>query len=233
MADMIYADSDLVITVFDGALSTRVLNHLARAFALEATFHLDHPMFSTLISRKPPMHFHQHQEEYIQVVEGRLGFEYDGREWLMYPGNGEFVVHPGVYHRSYPLAAENEDFPTGKTLKFLISGNKTSEVFSLDLLFFENWYFYQEQLILNSRKPDIIQVLSTFDAGGSYLSFPNWVPFGRGLSVATGIVIGRWIGGLLGYRPFYRKWSTDWELACRKMQSSIFQRRSANWKKTL
>ncbi|KAI1656818.1 hypothetical protein F4813DRAFT_361947 [Daldinia decipiens] len=227
MANMIYTDSDAIITVFDGALSTRVISHPTRAFALEATFHLDHPMFSTLISRKPPMHFHQHQEEYIQVVEGRLGFEYNGREWLMFPHDGEFAVRPGINHRSYPVAAENTQ-SGDKTLKFLISGSKTSEVFSLDLLFFENWYLYQEQLILNGKKPDIIQVLSTFDAGGSYLSFPNWIPFGRNLSVIVAIVVGRWIGGLLGYQPFYHKWSTDWGLACERMEASIFQRRFAN-----
>ncbi|KAH8762492.1 hypothetical protein F5883DRAFT_116021 [Diaporthe sp. PMI_573] len=63
-----------------------------------------------------------------------------------------------------------------------------------------------------------------FDAGGSYLSFPRWVPFGKSLSVVTGVVVGRWLGGLLGYQPFYREWTTDWETACHKMENSIFQR---------
>ncbi|KAI1208143.1 uncharacterized protein F4807DRAFT_431752 [Annulohypoxylon truncatum] len=226
---MVYTDSDQVITVFDGALSTRVISHPLRAFALEATFHLDHPMFPTLISRKPPMHFHQHQVEYIQVLEGRLGFEHAGKSWFMVPSEGEFGVRPGVNHRSYPVPAE--DPSTSKTLKFLISGEKTSEVFSLDLLFFENWYLYQQKLILNGQNPNIIQVLSTFDAGGSYLSFPDWMPFGRTISVTLGIVVGRWLGGLLGYPPFYPAWSSDWELACRKMKASIFQRRWADTKK--
>ena len=43
-----------------------------------------------------------------------------------------------------------------------------------------------------------------------------------------GVVIGRWLGGLLGYQPFYRKWTTDWDLACSKMETSIFQRRFAD-----
>lgn len=64
-----------------------------------------------------------------------------------------------------------------------------------------------------------------FDAGGSYLSFPPWVPFGRHLSVVTGVVVGRWLGGLFGYQPFYREWTTDWGTACDKMEKSIFQRR--------
>lgn len=67
-----------------------------------------------------------------------------------------------------------------------------------------------------------------FDAGASYLSLPWWVPFGKTLSRGTGIVVGRWIGGLLGYQPYYRKWTTDWDTACSRMEQSIFQRRFAD-----
>jgi hypothetical protein len=67
-----------------------------------------------------------------------------------------------------------------------------------------------------------------FDAGGSYMSLPTWLPFSRRLAQFTGIIIGRWIGGLLGYRPFYRKWTSEseWALACDKMDTSIFLRPS-------
>lgn len=70
----------------------------------------------------------------------------------------------------------------------------------------------------------------TFDAGGSYLSLPYWVPFGRSVSRILGIVLGRGIGGLLGYQPYYRKWSGDWDLACQRMRLSLFQRRFAHAK---
>jgi hypothetical protein len=66
-----------------------------------------------------------------------------------------------------------------------------------------------------------------FDAGGTYLSLPPWIPFGQTISISLGVVLGRWIGGLLGYQPFYRKWTSDWELACQKMEASVFQRRFA------
>ena len=67
--------------------------------------------------------------------------------------------------------------------------------------------------------------MQMFDAGGSYLSPPWWVPFGRGLSRILGIVIGRWVGALLGYQPFYSKWTSDWDLACEKMEASYLQKR--------
>ena len=70
--------------------------------------------------------------------------------------------------------------------------------------------------------------MQMFDAGGSYLTLPWWIPFGRRLSMAAGIVVGRWIGGLLGYQPFYRQWTSDWELACHKMKGSLLQRRFAD-----
>lgn len=70
--------------------------------------------------------------------------------------------------------------------------------------------------------------MQTFDAGGTYISFPPWVPFGQTVSQVLGVVVGRWLGGLLGYQPFHRKWTTDWELACQKMETSFFQRRFAD-----
>ena len=63
-----------------------------------------------------------------------------------------------------------------------------------------------------------------FDAGGSYLSLPEWVPFNARIAQGTGVLVGRWIGGLLGYQPFYREWTTDWQLACDRMRQSTFQR---------
>ena len=69
-----------------------------------------------------------------------------------------------------------------------------------------------------------------FDAGGSYLCPPWWVPFGRTLSRVAGIVLGRWVGGMMGYQPFYKKWTGDWEVACGKMETSVFQRRFARRK---
>lgn len=64
-----------------------------------------------------------------------------------------------------------------------------------------------------------------FDAGGSYLSLPTWIPFSRTIARGLGVFLGRWVGGLLGYQPFYEKWTTDWDLACEKMNMSVFHKR--------
>lgn len=97
----------------------------------------------------------------------------------------------------------------------------------LDQVFFENWYGYQEDIILRGVKPDIIQILSMFDGGDSYLTLPSWVPFRKAIAIGMGVMVGRWMGGLLGYQPFYAEWTSDWTEACRKMGSHWTQRRFA------
>ncbi|KAI1424617.1 hypothetical protein F5Y12DRAFT_785288 [Xylaria sp. FL1777] len=67
------------------------------------------------------------------------------------------------------------------------------------------------------KRMSIFEIINMFDAGGSYLSFPSWIPFGRWMAQIAGIVVGRWLGGSLGYQPFHRRWTGDWDLASRKM----------------
>ncbi|KAI9784389.1 MAG: hypothetical protein M1816_000860 [Peltula sp. TS41687] len=216
-----------LIIVFNGAITTRLIASPHRAFTFEVTF-LPHLWPAVLASRKPPRHFHPYQEEYIEVLEGRLSVEVEGRERVLAPEDGKVCVRPWTNHRLYPAPNDDGDGATPITTRFLLSGEQTREMFRLDTVFFQNWYGYQDQVVMEGKRMDPIQVICMFDAGGSYLSFPWWVPFSRSLSRAVGIVVGRWIGGLLGYQPFYRKWTSDWELACNKMETSFFQRRFAD-----
>ena len=38
------------------------------------------------------------------------------------------------------------------------------------------------------------------------------------------MILGRWIGGLLGYKPFFKEYTTDWDYAVMKLKGSFFQR---------
>ena len=71
-----------------------------------------------------------------------------------------------------------------------------------------------------------------FDAGDSYLTLPWFVPMRSLVSRVLGVVLGRWIGSLLGYQPFYKEWTTDWDLACEKMETCFLQRRFSDRKKS-
>ncbi|KAI1407351.1 hypothetical protein F5Y13DRAFT_174919 [Hypoxylon sp. FL1857] len=223
-----------VITAFEGGITTRVITHPShpdRVFAYDVTFLLQHPRVIAVASQKPPLHFHPHQEEYIQVLEGRLAVEVEGKERVLTSEDGEMTIFPWTNHRLYsPVTNDKED--DLKVTRFLLSAESTPELFRLDTVFFQNWYAYQDQIVVKGEKIDLIQVMSMFDAGGCYLSLPRWIPFSTTIAQALGIVVGRWIGGILGYQPFHRKWTTDWEFACRKMETSIFQRRFADRSKT-
>jgi len=50
------------------------------------------------------------------------------------------------------------------------------------------------------------------------------MPFRRFLGYWTCVIIGRWIGGLLGYKPFFKEYTTDWDFAVAKMKGSWSQR---------
>ncbi|KAK8053651.1 hypothetical protein PG996_012952 [Apiospora saccharicola] len=217
------------MTVFDGALTVRTKPQPDRDFGFEATFILDHPSLQKFRSA-PPRHLHPHQEEYIRVLEGALVLEVEGREYVVRPENGEFTVAPWVIHRLYPLPPEENEGSLGtaaaksNVVSFLGSGEKAHEAFKIDILFFENWYRYQYETVRRGQKINLIQAMCTFDAGGCYLTLPPYFPFRRTLSQAVGVVVGRWLGALLGYRPFRGEWSSDWPLAKAKMQQSMAYR---------
>ncbi|KAI0468867.1 hypothetical protein F4859DRAFT_186781 [Xylaria cf. heliscus] len=226
---MEYSESDQVVEVLGGAVKTRVIYHSERSFAFEVT--LDLVKGADFFIHKPPLHFHANQDEYIQALEGKTALELEGREIVLTPGEPEFCIKAWANHRSYPLTGARQEGTS--TVKFLLSGAKTPEPFHLNLLFFENWYKYQENVIKRQGKIDFMQVFSTFDAGGTYLSPPYWMPFGQRLSQMSAILIGRWLGGLLGYQPFYREWSTHWDVACQQMRTCLFQSRFAIRPKTI
>lgn len=225
-------------------MSTRVVNHPGREFAFDVT--LDLVKGAELFKQKPPLHFHVSQDEYFQVLEGTAILEYGGQQHELSKDSPPFTIRAWENHRTYPLRADQ-----GKNIvRFLLSADQIPQkAFKLNTLFFENWYRYQEEVIMNNGTFSLLQILSvssnssptsypansplsqTFDAGGTYLAPPLWLPFGRTLVKAMSIVVGRWLGGALGYQPFYHKYSTDWNLACEEMQTCFFQRRFAEHSK--
>ncbi|KAI4218278.1 MAG: hypothetical protein L6R36_009038 [Xanthoria steineri] len=214
-------DPNKPVIAFNGAITTQLTPLPHRSFAYTVTFALTSPHLHALARQKPPLHFHPYQDEYITVTEGLLGIECAGVERVIGVADGEVRFKKGKHHRLFPHFGGEGD----KKTVFVLSGEESKEVFQLDTVFFQNWYGYQDQFVREGKGPSLVQVMSMFDAGASYLSLPPWVPFGRTLSRMAGIVLGRWIGGLLGYQPFYKEWTSDWDLACRKMETSWFQRR--------
>lgn len=134
------------------------MHHPDCAFAFEVT--LDLVRGAEFFGRKPPVHFHV-QVEYIEATQGRVGLEVDGRELVLTPGSdARFDIPPYLNHRSYPIPLDRQE-DGNMVVKFLLSGGeKTNDpaASGLDPIFFENWYKYQDDIVMNGARIDLIQL---------------------------------------------------------------------------
>lgn len=79
-------------------------------------------------------------------------------------------------------------------------------------------------MFADRRSPQIANRPQIQDGGDAYTPAPWWVPFRRTVGYWGCVILGRWIGGMLGYKPFFKEYTTDWEYAVAKMKGSFFQR---------
>ncbi|KAJ5645004.1 hypothetical protein N7507_011015 [Penicillium longicatenatum] len=200
-----------------------------RSFMMRQTYRLDveGPIPSTL--RKlidspqrpdgPAMHFHRYQNEFFHVEHGICVAEVDGVCRNLTPEDGEVSLQANHIHR-FSIHPDSGEYMT-----VLLSGSDAGIDNQLDRVFFENWYGYWHDALLYEGGLDFIQKLQMLDAGGHYTPAPAWMPFRLFFGYWTSVVIGRWLGGLLGYKPFFKEYTTDWEFAVTKMKSSFWTRR--------
>ncbi|KAL4794821.1 hypothetical protein BDV19DRAFT_389721 [Aspergillus venezuelensis] len=143
-------------------------------------------------------------------------------------------IPPWKAHRFYPPA----DFGGVEQIVLLLAGTEPTSAGEpeldrdsacrLDAMFFENWYAYQQDVWRRGGGAlSTLQAMAMFDAGGSYICIPAWIPFSKPCAVALGVVLGRWLGGILGYQPYYKDWTSNWDDACRRMRRVIWWRRFA------
>lgn len=124
----------------------------------ECVFQLDHPIFiEKLKGQKMPLHFHSSQHEYMQVREGRLCYEVEGKEMVLKPEDGEVCIPPWTHHRILPTPPT--DGPSGRRTVFTLSSTDSDQVFKLDDIFYENWYSYQEDFIIHGASISVLQIL--------------------------------------------------------------------------
>ncbi|KAI0802231.1 hypothetical protein GGR55DRAFT_683477 [Xylaria sp. FL0064] len=112
--------------------------------------------------QEPPHHFHPYLEEYVEVLQGTLIVEVEGRAYRLEPGHPEFVVRRWQNHRLYHQEPDqpHEGGAEDRIVRFLLSGEDTEEVFKLDKIFFQNWYGYQNDLAAGKTKFSLIQVMN-------------------------------------------------------------------------
>ncbi|KAH8650661.1 hypothetical protein BGZ60DRAFT_473920 [Tricladium varicosporioides] len=112
----------------------------------------------------------------LRIDGSYRAFYYDVAFFLENP---QLIMFASVNHRLYPLLGslppDSISLPSSKKI-------------TRRYLFFQNWYSYQDEIIMSGGTFDLIQVINMFNADSSIR-----------LAQVVGIVIGRWIGGLLGY----------------------------------
>ncbi|MCJ1352955.1 MAG: hypothetical protein MMC33_002939 [Icmadophila ericetorum] len=218
------------IKKFGGLLTTEFLPPLpGRSFRLRQTYrrNIEGPIPENLRRlidsprrpKGPPTHFHQFQTEYFTVEHGICVVEIDGVVKKLTAEDGETSVKAGHIHAFWI------DDATPDYMTVILSASDTGMDYQLDRVFFENWYGYWSDALLHEGGLDWIQTLCTHDAGDHYTPAPAWMPFRRFFGYWTCVIIGRWIGGLLGYKPFFKEYTTDWDYAVAKMNGQPFIRR--------
>ncbi|KAJ2990549.1 hypothetical protein NUW58_g2893 [Xylaria curta] len=167
----------------------------------------------------PPLHIHRFQTEYSRVESGIMGIVDDkGHHHKVYPEDGEFIIPAGSLHRFHI----HPDSPGEMTVCF--SASDAGMDYQLDRVFFENWYGYWHDSLLHDGGMGLIQYLAIIDGGDMQAVPPAWVPFRKFVGYWGTVIIGRWIGGILGYKPYFREYTTDWDYAMAKLKTSRFQR---------
>jgi len=167
----------------------------------------------------PPPHLHRYQTEFFKVEEGIMGVNIDGQIFKKTPEDPEFSIPPNVFHGFF----RHPESPGPMTV--VLSSSDSGRDYKLDRVFFENWYGFWHDSSVYYGGMNYIQWLQIYDAGDAYPYVPPWVPFRENVSYCWGVAIGRWLGGMLGYKPFYKEYTTDWGYAVAKMRSHFWQRR--------
>lgn len=126
-------------------------------FVRKITFYLDHPRAS-FFATKPPVHFHSFQGGYIKVVEGIMAVEVERCEVLLSAADPEFRILPRTNHHSYPALKSHQQ--QGSVVRVSLSREKYAEVFELTTLFFENYYKYQNDVVMKGGAISITQLMS-------------------------------------------------------------------------
>lgn len=105
----------------------------------------------------------------MQVLEGRLCYEVEGQEHVLTPKDGEVCIKPWTHHRILPMPPT--DGPSGRRSVLTLSSTDSDQVFKLDEIFYENWYSYQEELIIHGGSLSLLQILVVSTGGNSEFSF--------------------------------------------------------------
>lgn len=99
----------------------------------------------------------------MRVLQGRLRFEVEGQERVLTAADGEVCIEPWTHHRLLVLAPSQDDpavaADDNRCVFLLSAADADQQTFKLDEDFYENWFSYQEGIVVRGEKISILQVL--------------------------------------------------------------------------
>ena len=99
------------------------------------------------------------QEEYFESIQGKMDLELDGKEQVLSAGDGRI--------QSYSLSLAQRH--NGEiVINVSPSFEKTDSIFELNSGFVENWYKYQDDMVMNGANISLIQLFSVGRLSSSY-----------------------------------------------------------------
>ena len=90
--------------------------------------------------------------------EGALGLTLGTQERILRPGDGEICIPAWTHHRIFPVPVDE-----GGKIRFSLAGQQTEKSYRLDTGFLQNWYGYQDEVVMKGGKMDMVQVLCVSD----------------------------------------------------------------------
>ncbi|GAA5825277.1 hypothetical protein JCM11251_006915 [Rhodosporidiobolus azoricus] len=140
----------------------------------------------------PPLHYHIYQTETLEVLSGKMCYILSGKEDVAKKGD-KIVLPPGPEnaHTFWRSTEDDEDLMMAAT----VSGGP-NEGFCDE--FISNFYGYLSSVTMAGQSPSLFQMLHFLDDADVVLADP---PFGLGR--VLNVVLGRWLGSLLGYKTRY------------------------------
>ncbi|SMR50978.1 unnamed protein product [Zymoseptoria tritici ST99CH_1E4] len=151
----------------------------------------------------PPPHWHWYQDEYFHIKEGRYIFTLEGITTTLSATSPQPIHIPARARHTFKVDPTHSGPCT-------IEISTTISPRGADDRFFRNIYSYLDDCYVQNLSPSLPQLLLMLDAAEISMAFPGPGWIARPASWVFGVLVGRWLGGLLGCRASYEEyWSEE------------------------
>ena len=145
---------------------------------------------------RPPYHWHWYQTEFFHIKQGAFIFTLEGKSFRHTAADPQPVTIPVTHRHTFKT-----DPDCTETCIIEISAQPPDS--GLSERFFRNIYGYLDDCETQKVTPSPIQLLMFLDSAEVSLALPGPRFVANPISWLIGVVLGRWLGWLLGYRDDY------------------------------